>query len=176
MALRTPLYDWHVAHNGVMVEFGGWDMPIRYGPITDEHNAVRTGCGLFDVSHMGRLSFAGDGLGLVQRVWTNNAETMKDAQVRYGLVCAEDGGILDDVLVYRWSYGWSMVVNASNRERILAHFATHQAGRSVTITDQTVDTCMLAVQGPKAVAACQGMFADDPSGLKYYFAQPTRYK
>lgn len=177
MALHTPLHDWHVAKGAVMVEFAGWHMPIRYGSISDEHNAVRTACGLFDVSHMGRLSFAGEGaLGLIQHVWTNDAATMKDLQVRYGLICNDEGGILDDVLVYRWPYGWAMVVNASNRERIVAHLEGHKAGRTVTITDQTPTTCMLAVQGPKTIESCQGMFDADVATLKYYFAAPTRYK
>lgn len=176
MALSTPLHDWHVAKGGVLVEFAGWHMPIRYGGIAEEHHAVRTACGLFDVSHMGRLSFSGDGLGLIQRVWTNDAAAMKDGQVRYGLICAEDGGILDDVLVYRWPYGWSMVVNASNRERIVAHLGAHSVGLDVKTDDQTLSTCMLAVQGPAAVAACAGMFDVDPATLKYYFAAPTRYK
>jgi aminomethyltransferase len=176
MALRTPLHDWHAAHGAVMVEFAGWHMPIRYGSITDEHNAVRTAVGLFDVSHMGRLSFEGDGFGLIQLVWTNNASTMKDMQARYGLICNEQGGMLDDVLVYRWPYGWAMVVNASNRERILAHLEANKGTRQVTVRDQTLSTCMLAVQGPKAVESCQGMFEADASALKYYFATPTRYK
>jgi aminomethyltransferase len=177
MALRTPLYDWHVAHGAVLVEFGGWDMPIRYGSITDEHNAVRTSCGLFDVSHMGRLSFAGAGaLDVIQHVWSNNAATMKDMQVRYGLLCNERGGIRDDVLVYRWPYGWAMVVNASNRDKIVAHLEQHRAGRDATLTDQTTSTCMLAVQGPKTIELCAGMFAADPAALKYYFAAPTQYK
>src|SRR5262249_5577201 len=94
MANRTPLYDWHLADGGVMVEFAGWDMPIRYSTITEEHHAVRTSCGLFDVSHMGRLDFAGPGaLDLIQHVWSNNAATMKDLQVRYGLICNAQGGI-----------------------------------------------------------------------------------
>ena len=177
MALRTPLHDWHVAHGGVMVEFAGWSMPIRYGSISDEHAAVRSACGLFDVSHMGRLSFAGDGaLDLLQRVWTNNAATMKDMQVRYGLICNDAGGILDDVLVYRWPYGWAMVVNASNRERIVAHLEANKAGLAVNVEDRTLGGCMLAVQGPRAVEACQGMFEVDPASLKYYFAAPTRYR
>ena len=97
--------------------------------IIDEHKAVRTAAGLFDVSHMGRLSFAGaEALDLIQKVWTNNAATMKDFQVRYGLVCKEDGGTLDDVLVYRWPYGWAMVVNASNREKIVGWLNRHKAG------------------------------------------------
>jgi aminomethyltransferase len=176
MALRTPLHDWHTAHGGVMVEFAGWHMPIRYGSITDEHNAVRTAVGLFDVSHMGRLSFEGDGLGLIQHVWTNNASTMKDMQARYGLICNDQGGMLDDVLVYRWPYGWAMVVNASNRERIVAHLEANKGTRQVAVRDQTLSTCMIAVQGPKAVEACKGMFEADASALKYYFATPTRYK
>src|SRR5262249_21242207 len=120
MALRTPLYDWHRSHKGRMVEFAGWDMPAQYTSVIDEHDAVRTGGGLFDVSHMGRLSFNGPGAAdLVQHVWTNNVAALKDFQVRYGLICNEQGGIRDDVLVYRWPYGWAMVVNASNREKIL---------------------------------------------------------
>src|SRR5262249_42901607 len=100
MASRTPLYDWHVAHGARMVDFAGWAMPIQYPTIIDEHTAVRNGAGLFDISHMGRLSFGGvDALDLIQYVYTNNAATLRDFQVRYGLVCNEQGGIRDDVLV-----------------------------------------------------------------------------
>src|SRR3954469_6509486 len=126
MALRTPLYDWHKAHGGHLVEFGGWELPVRFSTINDEHQTVRTHAGLFDISHMGRLSFAGSGaLDLIQKVFTNNAATMKEMQVRYGLVCNEAGGVRDDVLVYRWPYGWAMVVNASNREKIVGWLDTH---------------------------------------------------
>jgi aminomethyltransferase len=175
--LRTPLYDWHVAHKGKIVEFGGWDMPVQYRGIIDEHQAVRTGAGLFDISHMGRLSFGGpDALALIQQVYTNNAATMKDFQVRYGLVCNEQGGIRDDVLVYRWPYGWAMVVNASNRQKIVAWIEQHIAGRQVQMVDQTTQTAMVAVQGPTALQVCQGLTEADASQLKYYFAAPTRYK
>jgi aminomethyltransferase len=176
MALRTPLFDWHVAHGATLVEFAGWDMPIRYGSIGEEHTAVRTDCGLFDVSHMGRLSFAGTGAeALLQHVFTNNVATMKDMQARYGLICNELGGIHDDILVYRWPYGWAMVVNASNRDKIVAWLDRHRAGRDVTVTDQTLQTCMIAVQGPQAIQRCQGMFAVDPGTLRYYHAAPTQY-
>jgi aminomethyltransferase len=132
---------------------------------------------MFDVSHMGRLSFDGpDTLDFLQHVWTNNPATMKDMQVRYGLVCNEKGGIRDDVLVYRWPYGWSMVVNASNREKIVGWLNQHQGGRNVRITDQTRETAMIAVQGPKALERCQGMTEADVSALAYYFGTPTRYK
>jgi aminomethyltransferase len=174
--MRTPLHDWHVAHGARTVDFGGWDMPIQYTTITEEHKAVRGGAGLFDVSHMGRLSFGGTGaLDLIQHVFTNDAATMMDFQVRYGLVCNEQGGIRDDVLVYRWPYGWAMVVNASNREKIVGWLEVHKAGRDVQLMDQTLGTVMIAVQGPKAVDLCRGLVDADVSQLRYYFATPTRY-
>jgi aminomethyltransferase len=176
VAHRTPLYDWHVSHGGRMVEFGGWDLPVQYSTITDEHTAVRTAAGLFDISHMGRLSFGGPGaLDLIQHVYTNNAATMKDFQVRYGLVCNERGGIRDDVLVYRWPYGWAMVVNASNRGKIVDWLQQHKGTRDVQITDQTPTTAMVAVQGPKAAELCRGIVAADVEKLAYYHAAPTQY-
>src|ERR1700730_9636656 len=177
MSLRTPLYDWHAAHGGRIVGFGGWDMPVKYTTIIDEHTTVRTGAGLFDISHMGRLSFGGpDSLALIQQVYTNNAATMKDFQVRYGLVCNERGGIRDDVLVYRWPYGYAMVVNASNRDKIVAWLAEHKGTRNVEIRDQTLATCMIAIQGPKAVEQCRGLTEADGGQLSYYYAVPTRYR
>ena len=132
-----------------MVDFAGWDMPIQYSTIIEEHNTVRSGAGLFDISHMDRLSFEGpDSLDLIQQVYTNNAGTMKDFQVRYGLVCNEQGGIRDDVLVYKWPYGYAMVVNASNRLKVLDWLAMHKGNRNVQIADQTLATCMIAIQGP----------------------------
>jgi aminomethyltransferase len=175
--LRTPLFDWHKAHGGRMVEFGGWELPVQYAGVIAEHQAVRNGAGLFDVSHMGRLSFGGPGAqGLIQLVWTNDAATMKDFQVRYGLVCNESGGVHDDVLVYRWPYGWAMVVNASNRAKILDALerAKPRAGGEVQIMDQTLTTGMLAVQGPRAVALCRDLFDADVTALKYYTAAATR--
>ncbi len=175
--LRTPLYQWHVDHKARMVPFGGWEMPVQYAGIGPEHKAVRAGAGLFDISHMARFNFGGkDALALLEHVFTNSVATMKDGQVRYGLVCNESGGILDDILVYKWPYGYAAVINASNRPKILAWLAQHAAGRDVQIQDQTLDTTMIAVQGPKSVELVAGMFADDVSGLKYYYATPSRYK
>jgi aminomethyltransferase len=177
MGQRTVLYDWHVAHGARMVDFAGWDMPVQYTSITDEHTTVRTAVGLFDISHMGRLSFGGpDALALIQRVYTNNAATMTDFQARYGLVCNDQGGIRDDVLVYRWPYGWAMVVNASNRQKIVDWLGESKGSFNVQIMDQTRDTCMVAVQGPRGLALCEGMFEADPAKLDYYFAIPTRYQ
>jgi aminomethyltransferase len=177
MGQRTVLYDKHVAHGARMVDFAGWDMPVQYTSIIDEHTTVRQGAGLFDISHMGRLSFGGpDALAWIQRVFTNNAATMKDFQVRYGLVCNDQGGIRDDILVYRWPYGWAMVVNASNRPKIVAWLGDSKGTLNAQVVDQTLDTCMVAVQGPKALAVCAGMFEADPNQLKYYYAAPTRYQ
>jgi aminomethyltransferase len=127
--LRTPLYEWHVAHKARMVPFGGWDMPVQYAGIGPEHRAVRTAAGLFDISHMARVNVGGADAGaLLEKVFTNSVATMADGQVRYGLVCAEAGGILDDVLVYRLGGGYAVVVNASNREKILAWLDRHRTG------------------------------------------------
>jgi aminomethyltransferase len=176
MALRTPLYDWHVGHGGRMVEFSGWDMPVQYTSIALEHQAVRTAAGLFDISHMGRLSINGaDALPLIQQVYSNNAAAMKIGQVRYGLICNERGGVRDDVLLYRRSHDWMMVVNASNRDKIVSWLEQHKNGRAVEITDQTLTTCMFAVQGPQALALCRGLTEADPEQLAYYHAMPTHY-
>jgi aminomethyltransferase len=175
--LHTPLHDWHVAHGARMVDFAGWDMPVQYTSIRDEHTAVRTAAGVFDISHMGRLSFAGtDALALIQQVYTNDAATMKDFQVRYGLVCNEQGGVHDDVLVYRWPYGWAMVVNASNRDKTVAWLEQHKGTRDVQIMDQTAATCMVAVQGPRAIELCRGLTEADAGSLGYYHATPTRFR
>jgi aminomethyltransferase len=176
--LRTPLHAWHVANKARMVPFAGWDMPVQYAGIIPEHTAVRTGCGLFDVSHMGRLEFVGaDALPLLEEVFTNSVTTMKEGQVRYGLICRDDGGMLDDVLVYRWGADdFSMVVNASNREKILGWLGRQQVGNEAGVNDRTFHTSLIAVQGPKAVELVNGLFGDDVNGLKYYFGTPTTYR
>jgi aminomethyltransferase len=181
MPLRTPLYDWHVAHGARLVDFAGWEMPIQYTSIVEEHQAVRTAVGLFDISHMGRLTFEGaDAVDLIQYLYTNDAASMKPGQVRYGLICNEKGGILDDVTVYRLEPFWLMVVNASNREKILAWIAAHQGNREVRVTDRTADWAMVAVQGRHAadlMAGERSAASPLPGGaegrfleLKYYFA------
>ncbi len=164
--LRTPLYDWHVNRKARMVPFGGWDMPVQYTSIIEEHKAVRGCCGLFDISHMGRLVFEGTGaLAAIQRVFTNDAASMKMGQVRYGLVCNEQGGILDDVLVYRLPEFWLLVVNASNRTKIVSWIQKHLGPGDVKVTDRTFDWAMIALQGPRAVET-----NPEAGKLKYYFA------
>lgn len=161
--LKTPLYDWHVAHGGRMVDFAGWSMPVQYSSIVAEHNATRTAVTLFDVSHMGRLRFFGpDVAEFLDRVVTRRVADMQPGQVRYALVTNDNGGILDDVLVYRGYDGgqnFGMVVNASNRQKIIDWLNKQPHPRQVerkqdaflSIGDDTVPTAMIAVQGPKAI-------------------------
>ncbi len=175
--LHTPLHAWHVSRKARMMPFGGWEMPVQYAGITSEHRAVRTAAGHFDISHMARLHFTGtDALKLLETIFTNSVATMKDGQVRYGLICREDGGVLDDILVYRWPDSFLAVVNAANREKIEAWLERHRAGLAVEMEDRTFTTAMIAVQGPNALEWSTGLFADDVSGLKYYHAMPTQYR
>lgn len=173
---RTPLFDWHTKHGGRMVEFGGWEMPVQYSSIVDEHQTVRKAVGLFDISHMGRLSFKGrDAKPFLDRFVTCNVETLADGQIRYGLVCNENGGILDDILVNRvdeTTYG--LVVNASNRIKIIDWISTllsHpvSAGRpQIVFQDQTKSTAMIAIQGPHAATLITAVTGADVSRMKYY--------
>jgi len=151
MPKRTPLYEWHLAQGARMVDFAGWEMPVQYTSIVEEHQAVRKSAGIFDISHMGRLVFQGpEALDLIQDIFTNDAASMKSGQARYGLVCNEAGGILDDVLVYRFDPFWLMVVNASNREKIVDWINQRRGKRQVEVSDKTFDWAMLAVQGPRS--------------------------
>ncbi|VTS01136.1 glycine cleavage system aminomethyltransferase GcvT [Tuwongella immobilis] len=171
--LRTPLYDWHVAHKGRMVPFGGWDMPVQYSSILTEHLAVRNRCGWFDISHMARIMLKGpDAEALIQLIWTGDASALAPGRVRYGLVCNEQGGILDDILVTRFPDEWLLVVNASNRQKILAWLQFHAEGKSVTITDHTLEWAMIAVQGPTASLHVPS-WMNEFSRMKYYTAAVT---
>jgi aminomethyltransferase len=177
--MRTPLYDWHRAQGARLVEFAGWEMPIQYTSIAEEHRAVRNSAGLFDISHMARLFFSGDEvLDLIEYVYTNAARSMKPGQARYGLICNNAGGILDDVLLYRLERTWLMVVNASNRETILSWLGQHRGSRRLEIYDATFDRSMVAIQGPRAAEIVATLLSADPwksdcdaaaaTDLKYY--------
>ncbi|MEX0700810.1 MAG: glycine cleavage system aminomethyltransferase GcvT [Planctomycetales bacterium] len=150
--LRTACHDWHAAHGGRMVDFAGWHMPVQYTTIVEEHHAVRRAAGLFDITHMGRLKFSGpDACACLDRLLTNDVAQLQIGQIRYSLVCHERGGILDDVLVYRFSEHYLLVVNASNRLKIIEWVEAHIGGCDVHFEDQTFDHFMCAIQGPKAI-------------------------
>lgn len=176
-AARTPLYDWHVAHGGRMVDFAGWDMPVQYTGIVAEHNAVRTAAGLFDVSHMGRLFVTGpDASKAIAKVATCPIQSMTDGRVRYGLVLAEDGGAIDDILVTRFAEDrWLVVANASGRDAVLPLLKQAAADCDAAVVDRTTELAMLAVQGPQAVEIVDSFFPGDfkPSSLKYYWADSS---
>ncbi len=167
--LRTVCYPWHVAHGGRMVDFAGWEMPVQYTSIIAEHQAVRRAVGLFDIAHMGRFKFTGpDACALLDRLLSNDVSRLTSGEVRYSLVTDENGGILDDVLVYRFSSFYLLVVNASNRLKIAQWIAGHSAGFQVDVQDQTLETFMLAVQGPRALDLIHPHAKAELGDLRYY--------
>ena len=161
-----------------MVDFAGWSMPVQFSSIIEEHRATRNAAGLFDISHMGRLRFDGaDAAGFLDGLLTRRTSDLRAGRIRYSLVTREDGGTLDDVLVYHLEEPdgesfYMMVVNASNREKILAWVDQHlPAGLDVAMEDQTYDWAMIAVQGPLALPLVQPLVAEfDLNSLKYYAA------
>ena len=171
----TPLTSWHNSHNGRMAAFAGYSMPIQYSSIVTEHNATRTAAGLFDISHMGRLRFEGDRAAeLLDHLITRNVMTIPVGGVRYSLMCNTEGGILDDVLVSRLETPsgkqfFMLVVNASNREKILKWMQPHLADfPDVRFNDVTDSTAMISIQGPKAVEIASKLFPSKVVELKYY--------
>lgn len=178
--LKTPLHAWHAAHGGRMVDFAGWSMPVQYVSIVSEHNATRNAAGLFDVSHMARLTFQGPQAGpFLDQLVTRRVADMKVGQVRYALVTNYDGGILDDVLVYRLPDRtggepcFQVVVNASNRPKIIAWIESQRSADLCEFddwssTDRTHESAMIAVQGPRALALLQPLTAVDLAAMKYY--------
>ncbi|QDS96273.1 Glycine cleavage system T protein [Roseimaritima multifibrata] len=171
----TPLLPWHRSAGATLAPFAGYEMPIQYGSIVEEHQACRNAATLFDVSHMGRLRFDGtDAAALLDHLLTRRVSDLKEGQIRYSLMCNEEGGILDDVLVSNLTTPSGLnyhllVVNASNREKIVKWITPHLADfPSVTMTDRTDLTAMIAIQGPRAMEICGNLFKSDPSRLKYY--------
>src|SRR3954452_12729126 len=149
---RTPLHDRHVAAGARMVPFAGWDMPVQYEGVKAEHLAVRGGCGVFDVSHMGEVETVGpDATRFLQHLVTNDVEKVPPGGAQYALLCREDGGVLDDLFSYKLADDrWLTVTNAANHERDLAWLREHAKGFDVELRDSIDDFAMLAVQGPRA--------------------------
>jgi aminomethyltransferase len=160
---RTPLYDAHVELGGRIVPFAGWEMPVQYKGVTEEHRAVRTAAGLFDVSHMGEIILTGEHAGqVVDYLVTNDTSRLVDGQALYTVACNEAGAILDDLIVYRIeAKRWLIVCNASNREKIAAHFRA-AADNHCTFEDASDKTALLALQGPKAFEIATRAGGDGP--------------
>ena len=149
---RTPLYDAHVEAGGKLVDFAGWEMPVLYEGIGAEHLAVRNGCGVFDVSHMGEIETEGaEAMELLQRLLTNDVSKLEVGGAQYSCICREDGGTLDDLFTYRLAdEHYLTVTNASNHEKDLAWFRKQAEGFDAEVNDRLADYGMLAIQGPKA--------------------------
>jgi aminomethyltransferase len=154
--LRTPLWNRHQALGARLIDFGGWSMPVQYSGILDEHRAVRSAAGLFDVSHMGEVTFRGPrAQEAVQRVVTNDVGRLTDGSALYTVMCHPHGGIVDDCIVYRErADSLLIVVNASNRHKDVAWFHEHCAALC-SVTDESDATGLLAVQGPRAIAVVE---------------------
>ena len=166
---RTPLYDEHKALGARLVDFAGWEMPVQYEGIKAEHQAVRERAGLFDVSHMGEVVFRGpDAESAVQRLVTRDVSRLNEGQAGYAAVCYDSGGTVDDVLVYKTPDDFLVVVNASNREKDLAHFRENTGDLDVEVADESDDWALLALQGPEAAGILQRLTETDLSGLKYF--------
>lgn len=173
--LKTPLHAWHQSHGAKMVEFGGWDMPIQYSAITPEHHAVRKAAGLFDIAHMGRLKFTGpDAERFLNHITTNAVNALQIGQIQYSLVTNEQGGVLDDVLVYRLANCHMLVVNASNRLKILDWIDQQSAGFDFQLEDLTGSWFMLALQGPLAVSLMAPLASANIADITYYWAAETQ--
>lgn len=168
---RTPLHDVHVALGAKIVPFAGYEMPVQYPTgITAEHKAVREACGMFDVSHMGEVIVRGpDAIRFVASVTSNDVEALAVGQVHYSTLLRDDGTIVDDLLVYRFADHLMLVINASNRDKDLAHLEAQRGGFDCTMTDISDATALLAIQGPLAPAIVAAL-ADVPlDGIKYYW-------
>lgn len=168
---QVPLHQHHVEHGGKMVPFAGFSMPVSYSGIKQEHFAVRNTVGLFDVSHMGEVEFRGpDALAALDRIITNDVSTLVDGQALYTAMCLEDGGIIDDLVVYRLSETHVFIcVNASNREKDFAHLAKHASG-DVEVLDTSDSWAQLALQGPNAQSLLQTLTESNLAQIKYYHA------
>lgn len=166
---RIPLHDIHVGLGAKMVPFAGFEMPVRYSSDLDEHHTVRNGVGVFDVSHMGEFVLRGPGaLELIQKVSANDASVLTDGKVQYSYLPNATGGVVDDLLVYRYDENeYYLVVNASNIEKDWDWIVSHNT-EGVDMENISERLCLLAVQGPKAMATLQKLTEIDLSSLDYY--------
>jgi aminomethyltransferase len=165
---RTPFHEFHRAEGAKLVDFAGFEMPVRYTGDVREHLAVRSGVGLFDISHMGEFEVRGQGAGeWLDRMVTNHVGGLAEGQALYSPMCRPDGGIVDDLLVYRYPDHYMIVVNAANLAKDFAWLAAHVPA-GVTLDDRSDATALLAVQGPKAADVLRGHVPDAALELGYY--------
>ncbi len=167
---KTPLYGQHVAAGGKLIDFGGWTLPVQYVGILEEHQQVRQHAGLFDVSHMGEISIKGSSaLRLVNQLITNDAKRLQLNQVMYSPMCLPNGGVVDDLLVYRLGEEeYLLVVNAANTQKDFQWIKEHQAGK-VKVENISTQTAQLALQGPESSEILQQLTKVEVDRIKYYW-------
>src|SRR5437868_10278909 len=172
---RTPLYEEHHASGARLVPFSGWEMPVQYSSILEEHRAVRTHAGLIDFSHMGEFKVEGpDSQAFLQHLVPNDVARLADHQALYTQLCLPDGGTVDDLIIYHLADNhYMLVVNAGNIDKDFA-WVEEQAKhfKDVHLTNQSDTTALLALQGPEAQAILQPLTEVDLSPIRYYHCQP----
>jgi aminomethyltransferase len=166
----TPLNAFHRRHGGRMVDFAGWDMPVQYKSILEEHKAVRQRAGLFDVSHMGEADVKGpEALKFLQHLVSNDCSKLFPGRVLYTVMCYPHGGVVDDLLVYmRETDDYFLCINAGNIAKDIAWMQEQAKGFDCTVTDRSKDYGQLAIQGPKAVEIVQALTKSALTDIKYY--------
>lgn len=174
MAKRTPLYEEHKKVGGKMVEFAGWEMPIQYSGLTDEHKAVRNAAGIFDVSHMGEFEFKGrDAAKFLDYLTPSSASTLETGQATYSLLLTERGTIVDDIIIYRLSAEhFMMVVNASNIDKDYGWIKSHVKGE-LEFKNLSNEFALIALQGPKAADILSQVLKLDLAPLKTFYLKTT---
>lgn len=165
---KTPFHDFHVASGAKMVEFAGFRMPIQYRGITEEHLAVRSNIGLFDLTHMGEFEVRGsNALEFLQKTTTNNVASLEVGQIQYSCMTNENGGIVDDLLVYRLESSYLLIVNAANIKKDFQWLSKHVGG-DVQLSNQSDRTALLAIQGPRAQLLMAELTDYDLESMPYY--------
>lgn len=170
--LLTPLTETHQALGAKMTDFAGWKMPLQYSGVLEEHEAVRTHGGLFDLSHMAEFIVTGEEREpFVQEMVTNDLMKLRHGQAMYSCLCNEDGGIIDDLLVYRFPEEVWIVANASNRSAVVAWLERHAVGRAVSLDDRTEQLALIAVQGPAVESILASHTAEALDQIDFYTAK-----
>ncbi|WP_410479264.1 glycine cleavage system aminomethyltransferase GcvT [Pseudonocardia sp. H11422] len=174
-AQRTPLHAEHEALGATFTDFAGWRMPLRYSGDLAEHHAVRTAAGLFDLSHMGEIRVVGPGAAdALDRALVGDASGIGVGRARYTMICAADGGIMDDLIVYRLAeQEYLVVANAANAPLVTTELTERAAGRRAEVIDAAAEYALIAVQGPAAAATLAPLCAADLPALRYYASQAT---
>jgi len=172
---RTPLTGVHERLGAALTDFAGWQMPLRYGSETAEHTAVRSAAGLFDLSHMGELFVTGpQAAAALDYALVGNLSALQPGRARYTMICAADGGVLDDLIVYRLADGEFLVVaNAANAGTVFAELTRRAEGYQAAVDDRTADYALIAIQGPRAAAILAPLTSADLGQVKYYASYPA---